>query len=319
MLSRHAEDLYWTGRYIERAEDTARLLDVTYHGMLEWSDKDVPQAQRDLLEVLFLDETFDGDLSDTAAVTEFLVLDTDNPGSITAAVERARLNARGLRDRISSELWEAINTFYLDLRARDLRADIERQPYQVYRWVRNACQTVTGVAAETMPHDDGYRFLVMGRLLERAEMTCRLLDVRYHRLVDSGGAATAFNRWAALLKSVSAYEAYLKEYRAAVDPIKMLSFLLLSPNFPRSVRYCLRGTEEQLAELLEPDRLTDAQRLLGMVGAKVEYCDIDSLVNADLGGFLDELQRDISQVGVAIDRHFFHHATDLDLHFYISR
>ncbi|NNF09119.1 MAG: alpha-E domain-containing protein [Acidimicrobiia bacterium] len=318
MLSRHAEDLYWTGRYIERAEDTARLLDVTHHGMLELSGEDAAQANRDVLEVLSLETRFTGSAEDSAAVTNFLVLDQDNPGSISSAVARARTNARGLRDRISSELWEAINSFYLDLQALDLSEEIHEHPYQVYRRVKNSCQMVTGVAAETMPRDDGYRFLTMGRLLERAEMTTRLLDVRYHRLVDSPGAMS-FNRWAALLKSVSAYEAYLKEYRAAVDPIQVLAFLLLSADFPRSVQFCLQGTERELAGLIDTGVRSDAQRLLGMVCAKVEYCDLGSLLGGSLGDFLDELQEDIWQVGAAIDTHFFHHATDLDLHPYVTR
>lgn len=314
MLSRHAEDLYWTGRYVERAEDTARLLDVTYHGLLE-SAAEPAEAWREVLEVLFLADAFaesGGSVADGVAVTDFLVLDETTSGSITAAVDRARGNARGLRDRISTEMWESINTFYLELRARDLRTELERQPYEVYRWVRNRCQTIAGVAAETMPRDDGYRFLLMGRLLERAEMTCRLLAVRYNRL-DRSGQAMAFHWWLALLKSVSAFEAYLKEHRASVDPNRVLEFLLLSPNFPRSVLFCLRGTEEQMAGLNADGERGTAQRALGRVRARVEYCDVAEVVADDLGRFLDELQQDIWRVGDAIDAYFFRHGADLDL------
>ncbi len=319
MLSRHAEDLYWTGRYVERAEDTARLLDVTYHGLLE-SAAEPSEAWREVLEVLFLDDAFaatDGDLGDGVAVTDFLVLDEAAPGSISASVGQARANARGLRDRISTELWEAINGFYLELGARDLRAELERHPYDVYRWVRDHCQMVAGVAAETMPRDDGYRFLLLGRFLERAEMTCRLLAVRYNRLGRSG-QAQAFHWWLALLKSVSAFEAYLKEHRASVDPNRVLEFLLLSPDFPRSVLFCLREAEEQLTGVVADGERVAAQRVLGRVRAGVEYCDVAEVVASDLGGYLDELQKDIWGVGDALDVQFFKHGADLDLHAYES-
>ena len=133
MLARHAEDLFWAGRYIERAEDTARLLDVTYHGMLESPLLDPASAWRELLELLYLEQAFaaKGLPVTDSAVTEFLVLDPGNAGSIVRSVARARDNARNVRERISTELWEAINILFLELHARDLRADLEREPYQL--------------------------------------------------------------------------------------------------------------------------------------------------------------------------------------------
>ena len=315
MLSRHAEDLYWTGRYVERAEDTARMLDVTYHGLLEAPMPEGGDAWRELLEVLFLDKLYEGRDYSAEAITEFLVLDEDNAGSIVAAVGRARQNARGVRDRISTELWEAVNTFYLDLRSLDLRAELAAQPYQVYRMVKNRCQMIAGVAAESMPRDDGYRFMVAGRLLERAEMTCRLLAVRYAHL-DRAATPMGFHWWGALLKSVSAFEAYLKEHRAALDPLQVLEFLLMSSDFPRSVLYCLRGTEDQLHRLGDSAARIPAQLLLGRVRARVEYGEIGEVVGAGLAAFLDELQTDIWRAGDAIDTHFFSHGADLDLHAY---
>ncbi|HYB12059.1 MAG TPA: alpha-E domain-containing protein, partial [Myxococcota bacterium] len=165
MLARHAEDLFWAGRYIERAEDTARLLDVTYHGLLESPLLDAESAWCELLELLYLDQAFEAKgLPVTAsAVTEFLVLDPDNAGSIVRSVARARDNARNVRERISTELWEAINTLFLELRARDLRADLEREPYQLYGFVKSRCHAISGVSAETMSRDDGWRFFLLGR------------------------------------------------------------------------------------------------------------------------------------------------------------
>ncbi len=313
MLSRHAEDLFWLGRYVERAEDTARMLDVTYHNLLESPPSEERTAWRELLEVLYLHHSFEGPVTG-GPVSHYLVLDPDSPGSIIAAVARARDNARGVRDRISTELWESINRFYLQLRSMDLAAELERRPYEVFRTVKSGCQTISGVASQTMPRDDGYRFIVLGMMLERAEMTCRLLAVRYARLA-AGRRPMGFHAWLSVLKSVSAFEAYLKEHDAALDPVRVLEFLLLSPTFPRSVLYCLRTAERQL-EWLVGDRPEQLLRVMGRVRARAEYCDVQDMLASGLDQFLEHLQEDIYAVADAVDLHFFKSGTDLDLHTY---
>ncbi len=187
MLARHAESLFWMGRYMERAEDTARMLDVTYHGLLESPPEEASRSWLDLLSVLNVDQGFAKRHTEVTAaiVSEFLVLDEKNPGAIVSSVGRARENARSVRELISTELWEAVNMFWLELLARNLRADLEQQPYELYGLVKRRCQTVNGVAAETMPRDDGWRFLMLGWMLERTEMTCRLLNVRYGELAGA--------------------------------------------------------------------------------------------------------------------------------------
>ena len=161
MLARHAESLFWMGRYMERAEDTARMLDVTYHGLLESPPEEATRSWLDLLSVLNLDQVFAerNDEASAGHVSEFLVLDDKNAGSIVSPSDTARENARTVRELISTELWEALNTFCLELRARNLRADLEDQPYELYGLVKRRCQMVAGVAAETMARDDGWRFL----------------------------------------------------------------------------------------------------------------------------------------------------------------
>jgi uncharacterized alpha-E superfamily protein len=314
MLSRHAENLYWLGRHIERAEDTARMLDVTYHNLLESPPADESTAWRELLEVLYLDAVYDGRL-DGPDVSAYLVTDRDNPGSILSAVMQARDNARGLRDRISTELWEAINRFYLDLTRIRVRLGFERGAYEVFRFIRTQCQLVSGVASQTMPRDEGYRFIVLGWVLERAEMTCRLLAVRYARLAASGGDH-GFHAWVSVLKSVSAYEAYLKAHEASLDPTKVLEFLLLDPEFPRSVLYCLRQVETQIGILTHSVQQTKVERAIGTVRARAEYCDIERVLSGGLNQFLEELQSEIYAVGEEVDAHFFRAGTDLQLHSY---
>ena len=314
MLSRHAEDLFWLGRYIERAEDTARMLDVTYHNLLESPGEDSSRTWQELLEVLFVDAAYPGPLQGRP-VSAYLVTDRSNPGSIISSVGRARDNARGLRDRISTELWEAVNVFHLELARADFALDIDRRAYEVFRNIRSRCQLVSGVAAQTMPRDEGYRFMMLGWLLERAEMTCRLLTVRYVRLAGSEDQL-GFHAWVSVLKSVSAYEAYLKAHDASLDPSSVLEFLLLDQEFPRSVLYCLQQVERLIDRLAGSGGPTPMERAIGRVRARAEYCDIATIVDSGLGQFLEDLQKEIYEVSNEVEDQFFRAGTDLQLHSY---
>ena len=209
------------------------------------------------------------------------MLDTENPGSILSSVEQARENARTVREQLSTELWESLNSFCLQLRGRNLRADLEFQPHELYGMVRRQCQTVAGVAAETMARDEGWRFFMLGWNLERAEMACRLLSVRYRQLSPS-----AFHEWMGTLRSASALEAYRRTYRASMDPVDVVEFLLLSRTFPRSVLFSLRTAENQLDRLAPEGAATRPLRQLGRVCASLEYADVRELMQGDLGAEL---------------------------------
>lgn len=309
MLARLAENLFWAGRYVERAEDTALLLDVTYHALLESRPEEAHQAWADLLAVLHSTAAFETrhDEVSAKAVSDFLVLDVDNPGSISASVWRARENARSVRELISTELWQTVNDFALDLRARDLAADLERNPHELYGMVKLRCQTIYGVASETMPRDDGWRFMMLGRMLERAEMTCRLLNVRYAQLERR--TTTSYD-WVSVLKSAGAFEAYRKTHRATVDPGLVVEFLLWDDTFPRSVLFCLRAAEHGLARLCGGDPTRPgarSQRLLGRIRAELEYRDISDLLDEDLHEFLDRVQEQVWAVADAVADEFFRH------------
>jgi uncharacterized alpha-E superfamily protein len=312
MLARHAEHLFWAGRYVERAEDTARILDVTYHGLLEASPMEAARAWADVLDVLRLSGDFAALTSgiDAVSVSQFLVCDADNPGSIISAVARARENLRAVREMITTELWEAVNRFHLDLRGRNLRADIETEPYQLYALVKRRAQMVAGAASETMPRDDCWRFLQLGWMLERAEMTCRLLAVRY-----ADEHAVGFHHWLGTLKSASASEAYRRTYRGSMEPADVLEFLLLSSRFPRSVLYCVRRAENDLATLSRVDgQLSRPERLLGRIRADLEYRDVTDVLSDGVPVFLDRLQRGVRQVADAVALEYFRSSQELDLH-----
>jgi uncharacterized alpha-E superfamily protein len=322
VLARLAENLFWAGRYVERAEDTARMVDVTYHTLLESPYGEVAQTWGQLLEVLHLTPVYGDGPVDPDRVVRFLVLDRDNPGSITSSIARARENARSVRELVSSELWEAINDLHLALGSRDLRRDLEEQPFELFGTVRRSCMTIYGVASETMPRDEGWRFMALGRMLERAEMTCRLIDVRYgqleamagpsQRLASSPGESprgpdrTDFHHWIAVLKSASAFEAYRRRYRASMDPADVVEFLLLEPDLPRSVLFCLTGAMHQLEALCE-GRPSRATRLLGRSVASLRYRDVGELFDLGLHEFLDEVQDRVGRVAEAVADEFFRH------------
>ena len=316
MLARHAESLFWAGRQIERAESTARMLDVTYHGLLEAMPWEAQRSWTDLLKVLWLDKPFARLERGVGAATvpEFLVFDPDNPGSIVGLVGQARENGRAARELISSELWEALNTFHLELRSRNLRADVDVRPHELYGFVKRSCQTLAGVAGETMPRDDGWRFLMLGWMLERAEMTCRLLDVRYSQLVTAG-ATGGFHHWLQTLKSASGSEAFRRHYRASMDAADVVEFLLLSRTFPRSVLFCLRSAETDLARLeAGSSQLTRPQRLLGRTRSDLEFLDTHEVLEGNLHIFLDQLLNGVGQVAEAVALQYFRAAMELDLH-----
>lgn len=317
MLARLAENLFWAGRYVERAEDTARMVDVTYHTLLESPFGEVGRSWDQLLEVLHLRAPWAerglGPTSDVQAVVRFLVLDPENPGSIAAATARARENVHSVRELVSSELWEAVNGLHLELRSRDLENEVAEQPSELLRMVRNAAMAIYGVASETMPRDAGWRFLALGRLIERAEMTCRLIDVRYGQLdalrvpgrrgvVEDGG----FHNWVAVLKSASAFEAYRRRYRSSTDPVDVIEFLLLADDLPRSVVYCLTSAMHQL-EALSDGRPSRAVRLLGRTTSSLQYRDVAELLDEDLHDFLEDVQQRIQQVAEAVADEFFRH------------
>jgi uncharacterized alpha-E superfamily protein len=306
MLARLAENMYWAGRYVERAENTARLLDTTYHGLLEAPPATEGSAWSDLLDVLNLSEAYTttGEPLEAQAVTAFLVADRDNPGSIRSSVAAARDNIRSLREEVSTELWEAVNAFYLELGERNLDHDVGHQPFQVYGLVRRRCQAINGVADETMPRRDGWRFLALGRQLERVTMTTRLLSVYFRQpmLVET---PVAFHDWVVMLKAAAALEAFRRADTVSVDPSGAVEYLLTDDDFPRSVLFCLREAEEMAAELGTPDIGTGTRRLLGRLRSSVEYCDLEVLLTGGLQTFLERLLGGFERLHTEVSDEYF--------------
>ncbi|MDT7537021.1 MAG: hypothetical protein QOI82_606 [Actinomycetota bacterium] len=296
MLSRVAEALYWTGRYVERAEDTSRLLDVQMQALLEdpWGDEEA--ACVGLLRTMGIDDVEPP--VDLGATTQRLAFSAADTSSIAGAWSAARDNARGAREILSSEVWECLNGTFHELAAFE-RSSARVGPGRFLRHVRERSATVSGLVEGTMPKDDAWRFLVLGRSIERVDMTARLLWVGLHGTSPS---------WVALLKCCSAHEAYLRTYRVAPEPGRVLEFLLLDRLFPRSVFASLVQAEVCL-EALEPTSgrvgvQDEARRQLGRLRTDLEFHRPADLV-ADLSEVLSDLQTTCAEVGrLVAAKHF---------------
>jgi uncharacterized alpha-E superfamily protein len=299
VLSRIAESLYWLGRHIERAEDTARILDVHYHLLLEDRWVDESAACRALLEVMGRGNRATPDC-DSLHVTRLLAFDDSYGGSIVGALEATWQNARRAREAISSEMWECINTTHGALPQRVVAARGQTQ-HDFFRWVKERAAILAGLADSTMSRDDGWRFLVLGRSLERVDMTARLLSARYG---ESWGQAG----WVTTLRCCSAYEAYLQTYQRAVDASLAAEFLVVDRLFPRSVFCALRTAEDCLAALAPGTGRAglddDARRLLGQARTQLEFRSMGDLL-ADLPGHLHGVQLHCFDAGAAIASRYF--------------
>ncbi|WP_295881844.1 alpha-E domain-containing protein [uncultured Thiohalocapsa sp.] len=257
MLSRIAESLYWMSRNLERADDTARILDINVRYMLE-ADEGATEAMQwtPLLTIVEADERYlarhpDGQVT-VQRVIRFLTQDKDNPGSLYNSLRIARENARVVRDRISQEMWEAINQFWL---TTDSHLKTKLQPWRaadLYAYVHREVALFFGLTQSTMMRGEAYGFTALGSLQERADMTARILDVRYHLLLPDltlVGSPLDYYQWGALLKSLSGFEAYRRKYQSGIRPIDVVEFVLLDPDFPRSLRCCMDGMERALGRI----------------------------------------------------------------------
>jgi len=307
VLSRIAEALYWIGRYTERAEDTARILDVHYHLLLEDRWVDEAAAGATLLEVMGIDVDDELGATDGEAVARILAFGGDGTGSIVSSLTHAWHNARGARDAVSSEMWECLNATHQALDAGPAVAD-EQGAYAFFHWVKERSATFAGLAESTMSRDDGWRFLLLGRSLERVDMSARLLSAGY---AETWGDAA----WVTTLRSCGAHEAYLRTYQRSVEGPLAAEFLVLDRLFPRSVFAALGTAETCLAELGPSSGRAgtddDGRRCLGRARGELEFCTVDDLAD-DLPDRLRRLQRHCSDAATAIAERYFHDTAPLE-------
>jgi uncharacterized alpha-E superfamily protein len=305
MLSRAAESLYWTSRYIERAEDITRLLDVNFHALLDTPAAEHRASWHQLIRIAGDEAVFRETFADftARAVTEFLLWHPENPHAVTTCIAQARENARSVRELISSEMWEHINKLYFLVRDVDRTAALGG-PHDFFRRVREGSHAFQGVTTATMPHSEGYHFVQAGTHLERADKTVRILDVK-HAAVEEvpADSLAASTRLIALLKSCSAFEAFRKDQRSQLRATDVAGYLLLERSFPRAVLFCL---ERCLSAINAIAANGNAPRhTLGRLCAELSFSNIDELVARPLHDYLAELLRRINRAGEEIARTYF--------------
>jgi len=326
MLSRHAASAFWIGRYMERAESTARMIDVHYHFGLE--SPLVGEALRwsSILAISGQAEQFERHYArqDERSIVHFFAFDQDNPSSIYSCIRSAREGARSIRDQISSEMWECLNRYYLDFQAWDVDRVLSNSPFAFFQKVKDGSHLFQGITSRTLMVGEVRDFYDTGRFLERADQTTRILDVKYHDLLPryastgtresasgqlaiadqtSVGGPVDVHGWIAVLKSVGAFEAFSKTYRQGVTPARVAQFLILNPQFPASVRFSVGRVDRCLRHIsgnrdLAP--LNEAERTVGKLFNDLNFARAEDIVAGGLHEFLQDVQDRCYDIGNAI-------------------
>ncbi len=317
MLSRVADSLYWMSRYMERAENIARILDVNLQHVL-----DLPQREPDLIRKLWtpvLRST--GDERDFYArykeassetVIDFLTLNQENHNSIVKCVTAGRENARHVREQISDEMWEELNRFYLSLQGLTVKKILKQGADEFFKHIRSGSHLFQGITDATMTHGEGWDFIQVGKYIERIDKTTRILDSNEEVLQpkkDDHDRAAETLRLAAILRSCSAHSAYRRVYVAQIEAGKVLEFLLLNQNFPRSIRFCtheLDGSLRRISGAPEGSYSNDAEKLTGRLHSELSYNGIDDILSRGVSQTMDDIQRQLNKVGDALYRAYMY-------------
>jgi uncharacterized alpha-E superfamily protein len=311
MLARVADSIYWMSRYVERAENVARFIEVNLNLML-----DLPlgseQQWRPLVNTTGDAAEFEKRYGTATQrnVIQFLTFDLENVNSIRSCLRAARENARSVREIISSEMWEQLNEFYLMVNSAAANAGSKTDPQDLFASVRMAGHLFTGVTDATMTHNESWQFCRLGRMLERADKTSRILDVKYFLLLPTAadvGTTSDDIQWAAVLRSASAFEMYRKCH-GRIAPDRVVEFLLFEKEFPRAIQYCLvraRWSVHAISGTPAGMFRHPVERLLGELCSELAYARVESIITAGLHEYLDRLQNKMNQVGNGVAETFF--------------
>ncbi|MBT8198922.1 MAG: alpha-E domain-containing protein [Acidimicrobiia bacterium] len=309
MLSRHAEGLFWIGRYVERASDITRMLDVAYDVQMERPPSAREAVWRDLLDVLYINDQFvdHHDTATTETINRFLVLDGDNPVSVASSIVSARTNIMNVRDVVPIELLESINRLHTLFASGELGAELETNTHAGYHMVATHCRTISGAMFDSMARTDGYRFMMLGRYLERAEMTCRTIEV------TRSVAPTDDAAWRAVLRSVSGLHAFTRLHGALAEVDEVVRFLLMDRDFPYSVLHCLSECASQLSTV-STTGTWQSPRMVGRVKAEIEFSDVPSVETSALAELVARLEVGIRDASQAFHDDLYQFGGDATLH-----
>jgi uncharacterized alpha-E superfamily protein len=293
MLSRVADNLYWMSRYLERAEHTARVVDVHLTLSLDQSRRTPEESRERLLRALHVPMP-PGGLRDEYALTQRLTFDSSSANSIVSCIASARENARQVREKISSEMWLHLNTLYLDVRQTTLDAIWNEQPHEFFMSVKNGAHLFQGITDSTMVHDEGWLFIQLGRSIERTMAMCMLLDehLQAYTLLPDAEAGHDYFEWLGLLKSFTAFEAYCKVYNADLRPYRIMEFLVFNPLFPHAVRFnieMLQSALQSIAEAAAVSKNSRVHRLVGRLRSSMSFDTVDDLVQRGAHVYLEDI------------------------------
>lgn len=313
MLSRTADHLFWMARYMERAENTARMLDVNYQtALLPQSAAVAEQGWRGLLSISELTADYVNRYGDVTPrqVMDFMVRDERNPSSILSCLRAARENARAVRGTLTTEVWETTNQTWLEFNRLVADGTLARDPSSLFEWVKFRSHLSRGVTVGTMLQDEAFHFIRIGSFLERSDNTARLLDVKFHAVQsDFYGVASErdneydFYHWSAILRSVSGFEIYRKVYRDVIKPERVAELLILRPDMPRSLHASLNEVVSNL-RLVASDEDSDTLRHAGRLRADLQFARIDEILATGLHAFLTQFLDRVNGLGGRISRDF---------------
>ncbi|MCF8216839.1 MAG: alpha-E domain-containing protein [Chlorobium sp.] len=329
MLSRVAESLFWMSRYVERAENTARFLEVNFNLLLDLNDIteiDNPNYWNPLIRVTAKPEHFIESYPEYNAytVTDYLVFNRQNSNSIISSIGMARENARSIIDSISSEMWEQVNNLYHFLQ-NVTQQQVHNDPFSFYREIKNASHLFQGITDNIFSRTEGWEFIQIGKYLERADNAARLIDVKYLMLMPKGGreqdpVLDSFDtiQWMAVLKSCSALEAFRKVYLSKIDPENILWFLVLDRTFPRSIAFSICAAQEALWRISGSSRhryANNVDRLIGKLEAELSYTSVEDMYNKGLHRFIEEIEHGLNRIGEQIHLLYFaYHTPKIEPH-----
>jgi uncharacterized alpha-E superfamily protein len=314
MLSRIAEYHFWMGRYIERAENTARMVLDSYQTQLDAKENETRWGlildifgEGEEYQKLYAEEIIAGN------VEQFLTLDRTNRSSILSCITQARENARGIRDQISSEVWLTLNQLYLDLRQLQWEGLGDTKAVDFYEKVKEQSQLIHGLLHNTSLHGSGWNFIRSGRFIERAGLVVRLLQIRYQAYNPEGiDRPNNIQQWFSVLRSVSAFEVYCKLHRATVTPRNVVDLLVFEPQFPRSLRYAISHLYRSL-DAIHKDRFTniknptsdEALRLTGKILSSLEYGSLDEVYEMGVVAYLKDFEQKLDPISNLINQQYF--------------
>jgi uncharacterized alpha-E superfamily protein len=314
MLSRVADSLYWMSRYLERAEHTARLIDVDLQLRLDQSPEGGAGRWLRLLEALQIAPPEDTRI-DTASLTHLLTLERTNPSSILSCVSAARENLRQVREQCSTEMWEQLNRLYLQVNNTTKTEAWLLQSHIFFRAVQEGAHLFQGVTDSTMSHGEGWQYIQLGRFVERTDTLARLVGTHFKSLIHSPDQAVEseeYLEWVGLLKSCAAFEAYCKTYTAELRPLRVAEFLLLNSEFPHSVRFSVDMVHAALSAIGEMTERKAEQpvRLAGRLQATLSFSQIDEILASGAGAYVDSVRWQCAQAHTAIHQVYFDYSVE---------